>query len=318
MSHTDLQPEELTRAAEAAITHALTQTDPHAMLAVLAQAGLCGAMAAPEDGGLGLNTADVLPIVHTAGRLMLPLPLAEHLLLAHAFAHTPQAAAMSAGERLASIAWHGSMQEQRVRLDRGPADWVLVADGTHAVLLDVCDCAQTAQPTLDPDHPQVWILLDRAQVLARLDTRAWQSLQDKAHVLLAQTVHGAAQAALQAAADYTTTRVQFGRALSAKQAVRHHLARMCLVHEASGAAIRRTLQCNEFGAPRATRPALLSAITHAVFIIEKAIHLHGGMGFTWELPLHRYLRMVRKLDAAFGELAGDVGNAFIQSIQEAA
>lgn len=38
----------------------------------------------------------------------------------------------------------------------------------------------------------------------------------------------------------------------------------------------------------------------AAFVIEKAIHLHGGMGFTWEVPLHYALREVRKLDAAFG------------------
>jgi len=233
-----------------------------------------------------------------------------------AFAATPHAAALAAGDALGSIAWHGSVQTGRVRLDRGPADWVLVADGAGATLLDARAApaaAKTVQPLLDPDHPQIWIALDQAPVLAQLDAAAWTALQRQAHLLLAQTVHGAAEGALQAAADYMATRVQFGRALSTKQAVRHHLARMRLLQEVSHAAIHRAMTRDEFGAMRDARPVLAGAIQNAVFVTEKAIHLHGGMGFTWELPLHRNLRMVRKFDAAFGSLARDVGRAFIQS-----
>ena len=110
------------------------------------------------------------------------------------------------------------------------------------------------------------------------------------------------------------TRVQFGRPLSAKQAVRHLLARMRLLQEVSSAAIRRAIQTDEFGQARDTRPALAGAVANAAFVIEKAIHLHGGMGFTWELPLHRALRAVRKLSAAFESLAQENGRAYIQSV----
>ena len=66
--------------------------------------------------------------------------------------------------------------------------------------------------------------------------------------------------------------------------------------------------------PRDTQPALAGALANAAFVIEKAIHLHGGMGFTWEVPLHRALRAVRKLDAAFAGLSRGAGLAFIQSV----
>ncbi len=118
--------------------------------------------------------------------------------------------------------------------------------------------------------------------------------------------------------------MQFGAPLSTRQAVRHWLARMKLFHEASGAAIYHALRADpaEPQRPpeaRAARSALALNLQHSAVIIEKAMHLHGGMGFTWELPLHRALRSVRTLDAACGAgaLARQLGQDFIHA-QEAA
>ena len=314
MSSEELRPEEFAQAADAAITDALSRADAHEMAAVLAQAGLCGVMADEADGGLGLDLAFALPIAHAAGRLQLPLPLAEQMLLSKALAGTPHAAVLVAGERLAGIAWQGSVQQGSARVDHGPADWVLVADGDGAALLDVRDATQEPQAALDPDHPQIWLTLAGAPVLARLDAQACRALEASAQLLLAEFANGAAEGALQAAAGYLATRVQFGRPLSAKQAVRHLLARMRLLQDVSSAAIRRAMHTDEFGAPRDTRPALASAVANAAFVIEKSIHLHGGMGFTWELPLHPALRAVRKLDAAFSGVSRAVGRDFIESV----
>lgn len=314
MSSEELRPEEFAQAADAAITDALSRADAHEMAAVLAQAGLCGVMADEADGGLGLDLAFALPIAHAAGRLRLPLPLAEQMLLSKALAGTPHAAVLVAGERLVGIAWQGSVQQGSARVDHGPADWVLVADGDGAALLDVRDATQEPQAALDPDHPQIWLTLAGAPVLARLDAHAWRALEASAQLLLAEFANGAAEGALQATAGYLATRVQFGRPLSAKQAVRHLLARMRLLQDVSSAAIRRAMNTDEFGAPRDTRPALASAVANAAFVIEKSIHLHGGMGFTWELPLHPALRAARKLDAAFSGVSRAVGRDFIESV----
>jgi alkylation response protein AidB-like acyl-CoA dehydrogenase len=167
---------------------------------------------------------------------------------------------------------------------------------------------------LDPEFPQQWLELSGAKITARLDATATSELMHDARILLASLVNGAADGALEASALYMANRVQFGRPLSAKQAVRHWLARMKLVQEVSAAAIQRALATNEYGQARAAHAALAGAITHAVFVLEKAIHLHGGMGFTWEVPLHYSLREVRKLDAAFGagSLARDLGRSFIE------
>jgi alkylation response protein AidB-like acyl-CoA dehydrogenase len=197
------------------------------------------------------------------------------------------------------------------------ADWALVADGKGGgALVDLKSVEIQDDNALDPEHPQSWLLLDNAKVLAELDPTTFAGLERDSHILIAGFVNGAAEGALATTAAYMSTRVQFGRPLSAKQAVRHLLARMRLLQEASNAGIQRVLRVDEFGSVRSAQPVLATALANAAFVLEKCIHLHGGMGFTWEVPLHYALREVRKFDAAFGagSLARQVGQDFIQSV----
>lgn len=312
----ELRPEEFAQAATEAITDAQSR-DFRGAAQVLAQAGLAGVCACENDGGLELEIRFALPIVHAAGKLQLRFPLLEQILLAKALSGTPLAAALVSGEKVATIAWQGELTDGVAAHARyaNECDWVLVADGAGAALLDLSTVNCQTDGALDPEHPQVWLTLLDARVLARLDAQAFHALKEQGQLLVAELVNGAAEGALEAAATYMATRVQFGRLLSAKQAVRHLLARMRVLQEASGAAIRRAMTRDEFGAPRSARPALVGSIANAAFVIEKAMHLHGGMGFSWELPLHYSLREVRKFDAAFGAgaLSREVGREFIET-----
>lgn len=323
-----LRPEEFAEAADAAIGDALNQA-PEARLGVLAAAGLFGICADEASGGLGLPLGFAVPVVQAAGRLRLRLALAEQIVLAR---HLPDPALRSAlieGRHSASIACQGHIGQAWVGHARhaGQAHWMLVrgpdeGGGPSALLLDLAHAPQQADPALDPEEPLTWWDLSAAPVLARLDAAATKALWHDLEILLAATAHGAAEGALQAAVSHTGTRVQFDAPLSSRQAVRHWLARMKLYHEASGAAIARALQHNEWGQARPGRTALALNLQHGAFIIEKAMHLHGGMGFTWELPLHRALRELRAIDAAVGAggLARGLGRDFIeqQQLKEAA
>ncbi|MGY8526191.1 acyl-CoA dehydrogenase family protein [Paracidovorax citrulli] len=315
--HDELRPEEFAQAATEAIADALAR-DAAQSPRVLAEAGLFGVCAAEDDGGLGLPLEFALPVVNAAGRLQLRLPLPEQILLAAALRGTPHAEALATGEKLATIAWQGSVQQGTAAHARHVAqcDWVLVDDGDGAVLLEVSSLAVQEDGALDPDAPQSWLDLRGATVVARIDAPARAALRHASALLMAELANGAAAAALELTAGYMATRVQFGRPLSAKQAVRHLLARMKLLQETSSAAVRRALRSNEFGEARGARPALAGAIANSAFILEKAIHLHGGMGFTWEVPLHYSLREIRKLDAAFGAgaLPRGIGQDFIRSV----
>ena len=342
-----LRPEEFAEAAEAPI-EAAKACELREAARVLAEAGLIGVAASEADGGLGLPIDFALPIAEVAGRLQLRMPLVEQILLAKAFGNASSAddgaegtagsaiaAALAAGERLGCIAWQGSLSEGMAGHARQAAqcDWVLVADESSAgesilldqesrggaSLLEVAGLAVEADAALDPDLPTSWLQLANgrvvARVVARLSPSAFAQLRKDACILLAGFVTGAAQGAIARTATYVATRVQFGRPLSAKQAVRHWMARMQLVTEVSAAATRRALAVDEHGLGRDARPMLAGAIANAAFVLEKAIHLHGGMGFTWEMPLHRSLREIRAIDAfcGSGDAYKQIGQRFIES-----
>jgi alkylation response protein AidB-like acyl-CoA dehydrogenase len=318
MSHTEdgLRPEEFAEAAEAAIQDALTRAAED-VPGTLAAAGLLGVCAKEADGGLGLDLDFAVPLAQVSGRLRLRFALSEQMLLARHLAGTTFAIALAQGQTLATIAWQGKRDDGWVGHARHAQDasWLLVRHAQGAVLLDVLNAPQKTETTLDPENPQTWLDVRQCPVLAELGPDATAALFREGAVLMAATAHGAAEAALNAAATHTGTRVQFDRPLSARQAVRHWLSRMKLYHEAGGTAIARSLERNEWGSPRDPLPALMLNLQYATFIIEKAIHLHGGMGFTWEVPLHHALREVRKIDAAWGggALPQSVGQRFIQT-----
>ncbi|VTU38442.1 acyl-CoA dehydrogenase family protein [Variovorax sp. PBL-E5] len=314
----DLKPEEFAKAAAEAITDAQTRNFRDAA-GVLANAGLCGVCAREDAGGLALGIEFAVPIVAEAGRLRLQWPLLETILIAKALGDSPLAAELVGGERVATWALQGNLQDKLAGHARhaGHCDWVLVADGRGGgALLDLGSVEIQNDEALDPEHPQSWLKLDGAKVLAALDAATFAALQRDSDILIASLVNGAAEGALTTTAEYMSTRVQFGRPLSAKQAVRHLLARMRLLQEASNAGIQRVLRTDEDDRVRDTRPVLANALAGAAFVLEKSIHLHGGMGFTWEVPLHYALREVRKFDAAWGSgaLARQVGRDFIQSV----
>ena len=317
-SDNDLKPEEFAQAAAQAITDAQPRGFRDAAL-VLANAGLSGVCASEDAGGLGLGIEFALPIAAEAGKLRLQWPLIETILIAKALGGSTLARELASGACVATWALQGNLQDRLAGQARyaGDSDWVLVADGqSGGALLDLGTVEIQEDPALDPEHPQSWLVLDSAKVLAKLDAATFATLQRDSHILIAGFVNGAAEGALAASAAYLSNRVQFGRPLSAKQAVRHLLARMRLLQEASSAGIQRVLSTDEYGSVRATQPVLANALVNAAFVLEKSIHLHGGMGFTWEVPLHYALREVRKFDAAFGSgsLAQQVGRDFIQSV----
>jgi alkylation response protein AidB-like acyl-CoA dehydrogenase len=310
-----LKPEEFAQAAVAPIDDAKSRALRDAAR-VLAEAGLIGVCACEDDGGLGLDIDFAVPIAHATGKQQLRFPLLEQIALAKAFGGTEIAAALVSGEKLATVALQGGMEQGVAGHARhaNECDWVLVADAQGGgALVDVSTTSCETDGALDPEYPQVWLSLESVEVVATLNPGAYSGLRRDLQILAAAFANGAADGALETAAAYMSTRVQFGRPLSAKQAVRHLLARMKLVQEASAAAIRRAIATDEYEAVRDARPAMAGTLANAAFVIEKAIHLHGGMGFTWEVPLHYSLREVRKLDASYGAggLAREVGREFI-------
>ena len=109
--------------------------------------------------------------------------------------------------------------------------------------------------------------------------------------IAAQSV-GIAQGAFELARDYAKQRVQFGKPISALQAIQFKLADMAVEIKASrlltyNAAWRKSENL-DFGTDAAM--AKLKASETANKVANQAVQIHGGYGYTREFPVERIMR----------------------------
>jgi len=104
---------------------------------------------------------------------------------------------------------------------------------------------------------------------------------------------GVAQRALELGVEYAKTREQFGKKIGVYQAVSHQLADTYADVELSRSLAYWAAWCvaeEDASAPLAAAAAKAFATEAAVKACERSIQVHGGIGFTWEHPLHRFYK----------------------------
>ena len=104
---------------------------------------------------------------------------------------------------------------------------------------------------------------------------------------------GVAQRALDLGVEHAKTRAQFGKPIGTYQAVSHPLAQTYTDVELARSLVYWAAWCvaekNERAQVAATA-AKAFATEAAVAACERSIQVHGGIGFTWEHPLHRFYK----------------------------
>lgn len=118
------------------------------------------------------------------------------------------------------------------------------------------------------------------------------SILDAGRIGIAAQALGIAQAAFEASVKYAREREAFGSAIGEFQAVQWLLADMATRIEAArlltyNAALKKT-RGEKF--TRDASMAKLYASETAMWVTTKAIQVHGGMGYSQELPIERYFR----------------------------
>jgi alkylation response protein AidB-like acyl-CoA dehydrogenase len=112
---------------------------------------------------------------------------------------------------------------------------------------------------------------------------------------------GVAQRALDLGVEHATTRIQFGKPIGAYQAVSHPLAQSYTDVELARSLVYWAAWCvaeEDERAPRAAAAAKAFATEAAVAACERSIQVHGGIGFTWEHPLHRFYKRALWLEGS--------------------
>jgi alkylation response protein AidB-like acyl-CoA dehydrogenase len=328
-----LQPDEFAATAARAVT-ACGGLDIREQAQNLAGDGLLGIIADEGVGGLALPLGFAVPVIAAAHSGLLAFPLLETMLVGRVLqsSQTRLAAAIVAGEKLATIAWQGSVVAERVggllvlsgTLGRAPCaakvDHILVrmSDGAAALIPSNAEGVEVEEAAgLDLTVPEHTLRLENVEVPigSVLPVGTWNLLNSDANVLRAAAILGSAEACLSLAQEHASTRRQFGHALSYNQAIRHALARQKLGLESIRHAITRSLSRDGGAVQRDA--AFLAAATYGCSISEGALQIHGGMGFTWDVPVHRHLRRIRTLQAQ-GDASGLINSFGRRYVSEVA
>ena len=239
--------------------------------------------------------------------------------LSEASAPRAQAAAVSAGDGEATVSGRKTWVPDADRVD---ALVVVAREAGEPVLLlvgrDEPGVAVRPLATVDATRPLAAVELEgaRGRLLARgaAAAAALERVRARALTLAAAEAVGIAQRVLDLACAYAGERRQFGRPIGSYQAVGHALADVYVEVELSRSlvvwaalAVDAAQHDRERGpgadAELAVASAAAKAMPAAVAACERAIQVHGGIGTTWESPLHRWYKRALALAALDGPAA---------------
>jgi alkylation response protein AidB-like acyl-CoA dehydrogenase len=176
-------------------------------------------------------------------------------------------------------------------------------------LVDLSDPAVARErvPTIDPTRSAARLAFDNAPC-ERLGPAGEgepliAAILDRAAVLVAFEQVGGADRCLEAAKDYALERRAFGRVIGGYQAIKHKLADMFVKNELARSSAYYGAWALDRGAaelPAAAAAARIAGTAAYDFAAKESLHVHGGIGFTWEMDCHLHLRRARQLALALG------------------
>ena len=194
------------------------------------------------------------------------------------------------------------------------ADVVFVAARTNAgVSIFAVDKGATgfvasALATLDQTRKQAKLTF--AQTPARLigdEGTGWPALSkmlDLAAVALAAEQVGGAQQILDVTVQYAKDREQFGQPIGSFQVIKHKCADMLLeVESARSAAYYAGWVAADDDDDLPIAASLAKSYCSEAYFhaAAESIQIHGGIGFTWEHPVHLYFKRAKSSELLFGD-----------------
>ena len=150
------------------------------------------------------------------------------------------------------------------------------------------------------------VAVPKTALLGKKD-KGWKivtRLLDAACVALAADSLGGAQKALDLAVEYTKTRTQFNRPIASFQALKHMAAEMASDIEPARSLVWYAAYAFDALPAEASRAAALAkARLSDVYArtTNRAVQMHGGIGFTWEHDMHFWFKRAKWNEFAFGD-----------------
>ena len=303
--------------------------------AEVAQLGLFALLVPEELGGVGLKLLDLALAIEALGAGLAPPLIASSLIATDVLVHHGSAALkqdwlprIANGEIRIAIAIaepgsdydfaslkastiSGKLTGRKLLVPGGSKADAFLVIGTYAGdvacwLVDAKAEGVATAPSISIDPPAELASVTFTDVHAerlQLGSAAVRML-DAGATVTAGLMIGIAARMLAASVDYAGTRIQFGQPIGAFQAIKHRCADMAVAVEAGRSAVYYAFWAigeEGEGDRRAASMAKAYSGDVARSVCNDAIQIHGGMGFTWELGLHRYLRRTKLFEHQFGD-----------------
>jgi alkylation response protein AidB-like acyl-CoA dehydrogenase len=304
----------------------------------VADAGWLGLEAPEEFDGAGATFAEVAVVLEERGRAAASGPylgavvlgVGTLTLLEPGPGRDELLRESVSGSVVPTVAFSGDHIEMPFRIDRsrlrGHADFVpdltdadrilvpALDSGGVPVIVDAGPAAigltRTAAPVLDVARCFGHLNADGAEVressvwrFAGDPADAVRRVLDRAALAVACDSLGLSEAMLDATVAYAGVRTQFGRPIGSFQAVKHACADMLVRVSVARRLVSAAVRALSGGDPEsgvAVSMAKSYACEAAVDIAGKAMQLHGGIGYTWESGIHRYLKRAALNRSLFG------------------
>jgi alkylation response protein AidB-like acyl-CoA dehydrogenase len=250
----------------------------------LAELGWIGVSVPEKAGGAGLGFLEEAVLFEELGRALYPGPYFSTVALALPVLPAELQREAVEGKTRWSASLDGSLVPDLALVDRV----LLARDGKLVAVAAEGETLQTMDSTrrfgrlaggLDGQE------VGDAAAIGRMRTRAFAAL--------ALEAVGLSQRALELSVEHAKTREQFGKPIGIYQAVSHRLADGYALTELARSLAYWAAWCvseDDEEARVAAAAAKSYAGDVAVTVCEYSIQAHGGIGFTWEHPLHRYYK----------------------------
>ena len=265
----------------------------------LAELGTFGIALPETDGGVGLRWIDTVLVHEALGTALTPGPLLAATLAAGLVPGVLEGEVVPA---VVARPDHGAILVEHLSV----ADVLLVveADGVRRVDPSSLDAILLTEPT-DPATP---VSLVRELPVGDLiaDAEAAERLRLLGSLLASAQLVGNSEGSTALAVAYANEREQFGRLIGSFQGLKHLLAdcyaRTEVARSALWAAGVLVDEPEAGDLRRAVAGTRVLAARAATENGKTCVQVHGGMGFTWEVDAHLFLKRAWVLETAFGSI----------------
>ena len=262
----------------------------------MAELGWPGIFVSEEHGGQALGVLELVILTEELGYVAAPSPFqsnaAAGLMVQHAGSDAQRERwlpGVASGKARGTVGVVGNDGSGALVPDAELAEFVVLVDGSSAVIVPTADASVERVDTIDDTRPYSRVSASGGDTLER-DVAGGL---DRVAVALAGEMVGLAQKSLEMAVEYAKDRQQFGRPIGAYQAVSHNCAQMLLETESA----RSLTYYAGWAADHEPESLAVAASMAKAYASDagfrvpaRSLQVHGGIGFTWEHDLQFFLK----------------------------